>query len=299
MSLRTQSHNVSGSGSGQAPGASTTQVVGRRRGCWFGRIRSTERRWRWVLRAGQDRIIVALDLRTHEEAARLVDILDNVSWFKIGLRLFLAGDLYGLVQRIRARRPNAGIFIDLKMAGDISNTITDFVDHASELGIKFITLAESRDDVFTRHSLAAGRTARGAARFPQFLMVPLLSSLTPASFGRSDLSADEYIVTRGREMLAAGCDGLIVSGTAIGACRDAFGPDVSLVSPGIRPDWAGTDDHQRMTSPADAIRQGADYLVVGRPIRNARDPREAAQRVIDEVDEQLKVSSSRAHVGEA
>lgn len=220
----------------------------------------------------------------------MVDVLDNVSFFKIGLRLFLAGDLYGLVQRIRAQRRDAGIFIDLKMAGDISNTITDFVDHASELGIRFMTLAESRDDVFTRHSLAAGRKARGAAPFPEFLMVPLLSSLTPASFGRSDLSAEEYIVARGREMLAAGCDGLIVSGAAIGACRDAFGPEVSLVSPGIRPDWAGADDHQRMTSPGDAIRQGADYLVVGRPIRNARDPREAAQRVIDEIDEQLQLS---------
>lgn len=82
--------------------------------------------------------------------------------------------LYGLVRRIQGQR-RGGIFVDLKMAGDISNTITDFVDHASELGIRFITLAESRDDVFTRHSLAAGRKARGADAFPQFLMVPLLS----------------------------------------------------------------------------------------------------------------------------
>ena len=148
-----------------------------------------------------------------------MDLLDNVSFFKIGLRLFLAGDLYGLVQRIRERRDGAGIFIDLKMAGDISNTISDFVERASELGVRFITLAESRDDVFTRHSLAAGRRARGSGTFPQFLMVPLLSSLVPANFGRADLSAEEYILGRGREMLGAGCDGLIVSGAAIGACR--------------------------------------------------------------------------------
>ena len=222
-----------------------------------------------------------------------MDKLQNVSFFKIGLRLFLAGDLYGLVRRIQEQR-SGGIFIDLKMAGDISNTIADFVEHAAELGIRFVTLAESRDDVFTRHSLAAGRKARGTGPFPQFLMVPLLSSLSPANFGRPELSAEEYIVDRGGELLAAGCDGLIVSGAAIGACRAAFGPDVTLVSPGIRPEWSGADDHLRLTTPGDAIRLGADYLVVGRPIRSASDPREAAQRVIDEIDHQLQASRSES-----
>ena len=131
--------------------------------------------------AGARRTLRAeLDVRTHAEAERLVDLLDDVSLVKMGLRLFLAGDLFGLVQWIRERR-DGGIFIDLKMAGDISNTINDFVERASELGVKFITLAESRDDVFTRHSLAAGRRARGNGTFPQFLMVPLLSSLVPAN----------------------------------------------------------------------------------------------------------------------
>jgi orotidine-5'-phosphate decarboxylase len=235
---------------------------------------------------------------THAEAEELVDTLENVSLFKIGLRLFLAGDLYGLVRRIREQR-HGGIFIDLKMAGDISNTITDFVDHASKLGIRFVTLAESRDDVFTRHSLAAGHKARGTNRFPQFLMVPLLSSLTPANFGRPDLGAEDYILERGRAMLAAGCDGLIVSGAAIGACRAAFGSEVTLVSPGVRPEWAGADDHQRFTTPAEAIRLGADYLVVGRPIRNARDPRTAAQRVIDEVDRELRPGRPGPESGDA
>ena len=245
-----------------------------------------------VLKQGRERVIVALDVRSHAEAEHLVGRLENVSFFKIGLRLFLAGDLYGLVRRIQEER-RGGIFIDLKMAGDIGNTITDFVEHAAALGIRFITLAESRDDVFTRHSLTAGRKARGARTFPQFLMVPLLSSLSPENFGRPDLTAEEYILERGREMLAAGCDGLIVSGAAIGACRTAFGPDVTLVSPGIRPRWSGADDHQRLTTPADAIRLGADYLVVGRPIRSAADPRRAAQRVIDEIDAELRLAQAR------
>lgn len=93
-------------------------------------------------------------------------------------------------------------------------------------------------------------------------------------------------------MLAAGCDGLIVSGDAIGACRRAFGRDVTLVSPGIRPHWAEADDHQRLTTPAVAIRLGADYLVVGRPIRKAQNPRAAAQRIIDEIEEELGQSGA-------
>ena len=239
------------------------------------------------LKEGKDRLIVALDVRTHDEAERLVDTLENVSFFKIGLRLFLAGDLYGLLQRLRRRQ--CAVFIDLKMAGDISNTITDFVDHASALGIRFITLAESRDDVFTRHSLAAGRSARGTNPFPQFLMVPLLSSLSPANFGRPELSAEEYVVDRGRAMLAAGCDGLILSGAASGAWRSACGTRVTLVSPGIRPAWAQADDHLRLTTPAEAIRLGADHLVVGRPIRTAPNPSDAARRIIEEIDEELSI----------
>ena len=246
---------------------------------------------RCVLKEGKERLIVALDVRTHDEAERLVDSLENVSFFKIGLRLFLAGDLYGLLERLHERR--GAVFIDLKMAGDISNTITDFVEHAAALGIRFITLAESRDDVFTEHSLRAGRAARGVNRFPQFLMVPLLSSLSPANFGRPELSAEAYIVDRGREMVRAGCDGLIVSGAAIGACRSAFGPSVTLVSPGIRPTWSEADDHLRLTTPAEAIGLGADYLVVGRPIRTAAKPSDAAQRIIDEIDEELSQPGGR------
>ena len=84
-----------------------------------------------------------------------------------------------------------------------------------------------------------------------------------------------------------GCDGLIVSGSAIGACRRAFGPRMLLVSPGIRPSWSAPDDHARLTTPQEAIRMGADYLVVGRPVRNAKHRRDAAQRIIDEMAEAL------------
>ena len=109
-----------------------------------------------------DRLIVALDVPTHDEALRLVDRLENVSVFKIGIQLFLAGDLYGFLQRLRERRrPHGGVFIDLKLAGDIGNTIASFVKQSRVLGIRFITLVQADPLAITRHSLQAARAAAG------------------------------------------------------------------------------------------------------------------------------------------
>ena len=223
-----------------------------------------------------DRLIVALDVPTHDEAVALVDTLDNVSFFKIGLQLFLAGDLRALLRRLQAARGGQpSIFIDLKTAGDIGSTVARFVEGAAGMGVRLITFVEAAETAITRHTLAAGRAARAPGRYPKFLAVPLLSSLD---------APDGRIVARGKPMIEAGCDGLVVSGTAISACRAAF-PDATLVSPGIRPAWwDASDDHVRWTTPAEAVLRGADHLVVGRPIRSAADPRDAAQRIIDEID---------------
>ena len=230
-----------------------------------------------------ERLIVALDLPTHEEAIRMVETLDNVSLFKIGLQLLMAGDLMAFLRRLRELRgEQGGVFIDLKIAGDIGNTINSFVTAAAGLGIRFITLVEAAERAITDHTLAAGRKARGEHAHPEFLMVPLLSSLS-RPVGDASLSTDDYIVRKGRELLDRGCDGLVVSGTAIGACRAALG-DTTLVSPGIRLEWAASaDDHARYTTPAEAIVLGADYLVVGRPVLNHASPREAAKLIIEEI----------------
>ena len=195
-----------------------------------------------------------------------MDTLDNVFFFKVGLQLLLAGNLFELLRRLQAARGQQGaVFVDLKTAGDIGHTIARFVERAAELRIRFMTFVEAAETAITRHTLAAGRAARAPGPFPRFLVVPLLSSLD---------APDARIVARARPMMEAGCDGLIVSGTAIGACRRAF-PDAVLVSPGIRPAWwDAPDDHVRFTTPGEAVRQGADHLVVGRPVRSAPDPHE-------------------------
>lgn len=237
-------------------------------------------------RGAEGRLIVALDVPTHEEALRLVDALPNVSCFKVGLELLFGGGLFGLLERLRARSDaEAGVFVDLKLSGDIGNTVASLVRQGQRHGVRFLTLAETVPFAMTRNTLQTARQARGGSRDPALLAVPYLSSLDTRDLRAVgiDDDVDTYILRRGRRMIEAGCDGLIVSGTAIARCRDALGPDVPIVSPGIRPAWAAQGDHKRAATPAEAVRWGADYLVVGRPVRDAPVPRDAAQRIIDEI----------------
>ena len=244
-------------------------------------------------RAGEDRLIVALDVPTHEEAFSLVDQLENVHFFKVGLELFLRGDVLGFLREIQNRRAIGGVFVDLKLSGDIGNTITRLVEGCIHLNVKFLTLVESTPQSITIRTLDAAKEARGASKEPRLLMVPLLSSLNADDLRAIGILNDpeDYILERGRALLGHGCDGLIVSGEAIKACRREF-PDIDIVSPGIRPAWAEADDHKRHTTPQEAIRFGADYLVVGRPITKSPEPKEAARRIIEDIDEALNTPTA-------
>jgi orotidine-5'-phosphate decarboxylase len=234
---------------------------------------------------GKDRLIVALDVPTVDEALTIVEQLDNVSFFKVGLQLFITGGLPTLLQSLRQKK----VFVDLKLPGDIANTISAVVDLCVSMNVTFLTLSES----MPLPVIAVARTARNARQSsdPKLLTVPFLSSLdatdlTGVAAGETDL--DTFILKRARAAIQAGCDGMIASGRAIQVCRQAFPRPTIIVSPGIRPAGASSDDHKRHTTPAEAIRLGADYLVVGRPILKDPDPREAARRIIDEIDEALE-----------
>lgn len=250
--------------------------------------------------SGKDRLIVALDVPTHEEALGLVEKLENVSFFKVGLELFLAGNLLGFIKELQERRSGlGGVFVDLKLSGDIGNTIAMFIEGCKTLNVKFVTLTESMPYVMTIRTIETALKTRGEADHPKILMVPLLSSLSDddlRSEGIKRTDAAQYILERGEKLLAEGCDGLIVSGDAIKPCRERF-PDADIVSPGIRPGWAGSDDHKRHTTPAEAIRMGSDYLVVGRPITKSDDPFSAAKAIIDEMDDALESRNSVAATG--
>lgn len=255
--------------------------------------------------AGKDRLIVALDVPSHAEAMALVQKLDNVSFFKVGLQLLMAGNILGFIERLRSERAQTGqVFIDLKIGGDIRNTITEFMRACMKSSIvKFITLVETVPTAIILDTVKTAKLVRGSAKDPRLLMVPYLSSLDAGDLRAVGIETDlnTYIVQRADMMLKAGCDGLIVSGDAIRLCRDKF-PEIDIVSPGIRPSWASQNDHKRFTTPSRAIELGADYLVVGRPVIENPDPREAAQRIIDEIDGALSKKhspslGSRGHLG--
>jgi orotidine-5'-phosphate decarboxylase len=239
---------------------------------------------------GADRLIVALDVPTVEAALRVVQELDHVSFFKVGLQLFMTGGLPALLQSLRDKR----VFVDLKLPGDISNTVRAVIDVCYEHRVTFLTLSDSMPPAAIRVA-AAARDAHHSFDL-KLLTVPFLSSLDANDLVETTGTTDDletYVLERAKRAIDAGCDGVIASGDAIQWCRTAFPRPTLVVSPGIRPDGAAPDDQKRHTTPADAVRLGADYLVVGRPILRAPDPRAAADRVIAEIDAAL-----RARVGE-
>jgi orotidine-5'-phosphate decarboxylase len=230
----------------------------------------------------EHRLILALDgVDGVADALRLVDDVEGiVSFHKIGWEMFLAGHWLELVRELASRR--ARVFVDLKLPGDIGATIESAVKRVCEHPIvELFTLSAG----VPRQTFEAALRARGASGRPRFLAVPYLSSLDASDLGEMagapGASLHEFIVERSRVALDAGCDGLIASGDAIALLRARF-PRTLLVSPGIRPRGSAKDDHKRSTTPAEAIRMGADYLVVGRPIRSraTREERRAAAREI-------------------
>ena len=236
------------------------------------------------------RLIVALDVPSLKEARNYLDDLEGVvRFYKIGLELFLAVNREFL-EEIRARQ--CRIFLDLKM-NDIDETVRRAVNLAADLGVDFLT-------ILGNHATAKAAVRGRGDRPLKILTVPLLSS-----WGEKDLqelgllhsdkgdgarfaTLDAYVLWRAEMAMAQGCDGLIASGKYVKIFRDRFGKNAIIVSPGVRPVGHDTHEHQRSLTPFDAIKAGADYLVVGRPIRDAGNRREAAQRIQDDMASGLK-----------
>lgn len=229
----------------------------------------------------QERLIVALDVPSMQDAVGLVRDLDGlVTFFKIGTELLLSGEAGNLLTSLIKDGKN--VFVDLKMQGDIPETVRRTIHTAANVGVKFVTLSY----LATRSTIQTAVLARGQRPVPEILVVSFLSSLDSSDFteqtGRHASEFDSYLEQRTSAAKGFGADGFIVSGKEIGLLRDRF-PDATLVSPGIRESGSPVDDHKRSCTPSEAIRLGADYIVVGRPIRDAKNRRAAAQRIIDEV----------------
>jgi len=226
----------------------------------------------------RERLIFALDVPELDRARRLVDTLgDSVEFYKLGLEFFLSGNYFELAADLRERGKK--VFADLKLF-DIPATVAASVRQLARHRVDFCTV-HGNDGM-----LRAAAEAKGDM---QILAVTALTSLDQGDLDDLGFQCDArtLVLSRARRALAAGCDGVVSSGLEVSALRASVDHALITVCPGIRPilndEVPAADDQQRVMTPGKAIASGADYLVVGRPIRDAADPRAAAEAVQEEI----------------
>jgi orotidine-5'-phosphate decarboxylase len=229
--------------------------------------------------APKDRLIVALDLPALEPAEAMIARLgDSVTFYKIGYQLAYAGGL-SLVRELRAAGKK--VFIDVKLH-DIGNTVARGVESLSSLGATFLTVHAYPQ------TMKAAVEARGGSGL-KILAVTVLTSYDEADVQEAGyrLTIADLVATRARQAKALGVDGLVCSPEEVAALRAIVGAEMSLVTPGIRPAGSATGDQKRIMTPSRAISAGADYLVVGRPVMEAADPKAAADSIQAEIAQAL------------
>lgn len=235
------------------------------------------------MKSPQDYIIFPLDVPDHDRAISFVETLDgHVGLFKVGLELFIAQGP-GLLKEIR-NRTRAGIFLDLKLH-DIPATVKRAFLAASIHRPQFVTVHCDEGDGVLKD------VAEENPGNTKLLGVTVLTSLNREKLRNSGYAKEysedviELVLLRARMAKAAGCHGVVCSGLEAARVRKEIGPEMIIVTPGIRPAWTvvDQDDQKRIVTPADAVRNGSDYVVIGRPIRDAASPRDAAKRVAEEI----------------
>lgn len=231
-----------------------------------------------------ERLIVALDFDSERQALGLVDALgDTVRFYKIGYQLFLGAGME-FVRRLSAAGKR--VFLDLKI-NDISATVESALA-VLPADVDFVTVNGAAPVV------RAARSGRRGAK-PLLLAVPWLSSQDRGDLRDALMWAEldeegyvQYVSRLAGQALAAGSDGLIASGDFVGRLRREHGDGFPIVAPGIRPEGTEAAEHKNVLTPLQAIEQGADYLVIGRPIRKAPDAAAAARAVIAEIEQGLE-----------
>ena len=215
----------------------------------------------------RERLIVALDVPDADAARALVDTLgDSAMFYKIGLELFMGGGYFELIDWLANK--DKKIFVDLKFF-DVPATVSRAVRQLNGRGIDFVTV--HGNDSMTQ----------AAAQAKEDIKILAVTALT--SLDRGDLEdlgfdcdVETLVISRTRRAVATGCDGVITSGREVRNLRKILGDGFLVVTPGIRP-IDNDDDQKRVVTPTQAFEYGADHIVVGRPIRDAQDPKRAAE----------------------
>ena len=230
------------------------------------------------------KIIVALDMKNREDAVAAVSRLKDARTFKIGLELFTA-EGPALFKKLKVLRK--GIFLDLKLH-DIPNTVAGAVRSAVRHGVQMMTIhASGGREMMTRAVEAARKTAEAEkVEKPLLLAVTVLTSLKSVELDEVGMDPDlaGQVLRLAGLAKSAGMDGVVCSPQEIEIIRQEYGRDLLIVAPGIRPAWAAAQDQKRIMTPAEALRKGADYLVIGRPITGAASPQEAFARIVEELE---------------
>ena len=228
----------------------------------------------------RERLIVALDVPSVAAAEAMVARLGESVWFyKIGYQLAFAGGLSFAAGLIAAGKQ---VFLDLKLH-DIGNTVAKGVESVAELGATFLTV-----HAYPQTMKAAAEAKRGSRL--RILAVTVLTSYDDADLAAAgyELTVRELAAARAAQARDIGVDGLVCSAEEAAPLRDIVGAGMVLVTPGIRPAGSATGDQKRIMTPAAAIKAGADYLVVGRPVVEAGDPRAAADAIVAEIEQASK-----------
>lgn len=235
----------------------------------------------------ENRLIVALDTDDGEEIDWLSGtLMDTVRWFKIGFQAF---STLGMEAFPWFDQNGHKVFVDLKFH-DIPNTVARDVGMMTKHGANMINMHASGGLIMMKTARARADEVAAERNIPPpiLLGVTILTSIEETNFRLSFASArtlSEQVVYLAQLAQEAGLDGVVASSLEIEPIRKACGKDFVIVTPGIRPKWAETGDQRRITTPAEAIRRGADYIVVGRPIIEAEDPLEATEMILEEMKE--------------
>jgi orotidine-5'-phosphate decarboxylase len=223
----------------------------------------------------RDRLIVALDVPSVAEAEMIVSRLgDSVTFYKVGLQLTFAG---GLPFAERLARAGKQVFLDVKLL-DIDNTVAGAVKSIAAMGMTFVTIHAYPQ------AMRAAVAARGSSPL-KLLGVTVLTSMDQSDIAGAGYagSVADLVAKRAVDAHAAGMNGIVASPSEVKAVRALVGPEMALVIPGIRPSGSAAGDQKRIATPGDAIRDGADYLVVGRPVTRDSDPKAVADAIVAEI----------------
>lgn len=225
--------------------------------------------------SARDRLIVALDLPSVAQARAMVDRLgDAVGFYKIGMELTYSGGLSLAEELVRDGKK---VFLDLKLH-DIPNTVARATEQVAGLGATFLTIHAYPQ------TMKAARQALGNSTL-RLLAVTVMTSYDDADLREAGFAfgVKDLVGRRAQQAKDCGVHGLILSAEEAASMRAAVGPEMLLVTPGIRPVGADVADQKRVMTPARAIAAGADYLVIGRPVTQAADPRAAAEAITAEI----------------